>query len=196
MKVMRVNEIFHSLQGEGAFTGRAAVFVRFSGCNLSCPFCDTDHRPYREMTCADILHEVRRYPCSFIVFTGGEPSLQLDAEVLRFFRRAGYFIQVETNGTRPLPVALVDWVTCSPKDGFCPDARIVLERIDEVKVVFDGNHTPEAYLALPAKVYSLQPCDTGDLAANQEITSRCVSYILRHPQWRLSLQTHKILGVR
>lgn len=193
---MRVNEIFYSLQGEGAYTGRAAIFVRLSGCNLKCPFCDTNHQTYTEMTKEDILNELQKYDCKFIVFTGGEPTLQLDAETLNFFKRHKYFIQVETNGTGNLPVTLVDWVTCSPKDNFCSNAEIKQEKINEVKVVFDGNTDPAKYLDIQAEIYCLQPCDTGDEVRNKEIMQKCVDYILQHPKWCMSLQTQKILNVR
>lgn len=192
---MRVNEIFYSLQGEGAFTGRAAIFIRLSGCNLACEFCDTKHQVYKEYTKEEILQEIEELKAKFIVFTGGEPSLQLDAETVQFFKVRGYFIQVETNGTRKLPLN-VDWVTCSPKDAFCKNAEIKQEKIDEVKVVFDGNSDPEKYLSIPAKLHFLQPCDTGNESRNKEIVRKCVDYILGHPKWTLSLQTQKILNVR
>lgn len=192
---MRVNEIFYSLQGEGAFTGRAAIFIRLSGCNLACEFCDTKHQTYKEYTNEEILQEIAGFQSKFIVFTGGEPSLQLDAETVQFFKVRGYFIQVETNGTRKLPLN-VDWVTCSPKDSFCKNAEIKQEKIDEVKVVFDCGTDPEKYLSIPAKVYYLQPCDTGDEVINEGIIRHCVDYILEHPKWGLSLQTQKIINVR
>lgn len=192
---MRVNEIFYSLQGEGAFTGCAAVFVRLSGCNLNCAFCDTKHQAYRLLDASAVWREIADYPSRHLVFTGGEPSLQLDALTVRFFKEKGYFIQVETNGTRPLPPG-IDWVTCSPKDYFCSHAAICLEQVDEVKAVFDGNVNPEKYLRIPAKRYSLQPCDVGDKLKNEAILKQCVDYILSHPSWRLSLQTHKIINVK
>lgn len=192
---MRINEIFCSLQGEGAFTGRAAVFIRLSGCNLACGFCDTKHQTYEEYTKEEILREIADFQSKHIVFTGGEPSLQLDAETLHFFKLHGYYIQVETNGTIKLPFN-VDWVTCSPKDAFCRNAEIRQEKIDEVKVVFDCGTDPEKYLSIPAKLYFLQPCDVGDIEKNENITQQCVEYILAHPQWGLSLQTQKILKVR
>ena len=130
---MRVNEIFYSLQGEGAYTGTASIFIRLSGCNLSCDFCDTKHQLYKDYTKEEIAREIAVYEAKNIVFTGGEPSLQLDAETIDFFHKIGYFIQVETNGTRKLPYN-VDWVTCSPKDLFCKNAEIKQEKIDEVKV--------------------------------------------------------------
>lgn len=192
---MRVNEIFYSLQGEGAYTGRPAVFVRLAGCNLRCVFCDTKHQAYKDYTKEEIAREIAVYEARHIVFTGGEPSLQLDADTVDYFHELGYFIQVETNGTRKLP-SNVDWVTCSPKDLYCKGADIKQDKIDEIKVVFDGEHNPDKYLDIKAKSYFLQPCDVGDAFSNKQIIDACVTYILRNPKWFLSLQTQKILKVR
>lgn len=189
MKTLKINEIFYSLQGEGYFTGTPAVFVRFSGCNLKCTFCDTDHSPFTEMTGEDILSEIKQYPAKHIVITGGEPSLQLTHGIVQLLHENGYYVQVETNGTIPLPDN-IDWITCSPKS-----EEIVLQRINELKVLFDGNkpiHMPD----VNAEVYSLQPLDSGDKQRNQEITGATIEYILKHPKWRLSLQTHKLLDIR
>ncbi len=193
---MRVNEIFYSLQGEGAYTGVASIFIRLAGCNLRCQFCDTKHEPYKVLTEEEIMAQIEDFPSKHIVFTGGEPSLQLTAEICHYFRVRGYTIQVETNGTMKLPHNCVDWVTCSPKTDYCPHAEIKQERIDEVKVVFDGKIDVSKYLNIEAKYYSLQPCDVGDVMKNEEITKQCVEYILAHPQWHLSLQTQKFLKVR
>lgn len=192
---MRVNEIFYSLQGEGAYTGRAAIFIRLSGCNLSCVFCDTKHQAYKDYTKEEIAREIEVYEAKHIVFTGGEPSLQLDAETIDYFHKLGYFIQVETNGTKKLPYN-VDWVTCSPKGLFCKNAEIKQEKIDEIKVVFDGLIDPSKYLNIDAKLHLLQPCDVGDDFSNKQIVNLCVDYILSHPKWVLSLQTQKILKVK
>ena len=131
----RVNEIFYSLQGEGRHTGRAAVFVRFSGCNLRCPFCDTDFAAYKPMAIADIMNAISPWSeCGFVVLTGGEPSLQVDDALVEELHRAGFYVAVETNGTHALPDS-VDWVTWSPKDGFNDHVPpLALSRIDEVKV--------------------------------------------------------------
>mgnify|MGYP002626276660 CR=1 FL=1 len=141
----RVNEIFSSLQGEGFWSGTPMVFVRLSGCNLRCPWCDTDFAEYREMSASDIVAEAqelydvpneRRKMC---VLTGGEPSLQVDKELVDALHEAGFYICIETNGTRPLPAG-IDWVTLSPKTGFeGGDAEpCVLTCCDELKVVFCG----------------------------------------------------------
>ena len=193
---MRINEIFYSLQGEGYFTGTPAVFVRFAGCNLRCPFCDTDHEPFTEMTPEEVVEEVGRYPARHVVITGGEPSLQLTGTLVEALHAAGKFVAVETNGTHPLPPE-VDWVTLSPKDAFVGGkaARPVLERCDELKVVYTGETLPD-YGHIAATHRFLQPCDTGDAALNRAILSRCVDFIQRHPKFRLSLQTHKLIGLK
>lgn len=186
-KTYRVNEIFYSLQGEGMHTGVPAVFVRFSGCNLQCAFCDTDFQHYQELTAEEILTAVRAL-CedkhALVVLTGGEPSLQVDTELLDCLHGLGMTICMETNGTRPLPAGL-DWVTCSPKEG----SKVLIEAADEVKVVYTG-HDPEIWhRQIKAKHYLLQPCSC-------ENTQEVIGYILQHPCWRLSLQTHKYTAIR
>lgn len=194
----RINEIFYSLQGEGRHTGRPAVFVRFSGCNLKCPFCDTDFSAATLMTADDIINAISPWQtCGFVVITGGEPSLQIDDTLVERLHQAGYYVAIETNGTHALPEA-IDWVTWSPKDQFAPNVpALALKRINEIKVVFDGEHDPERYVSIASDAYlCLQPCDTGDTARNQQISKLCVDYILQHPHWHLSLQTHKLLNIQ
>lgn len=194
----RINEIFFSLQGEGYHTGQAAVFVRFSGCNLRCPFCDTDFSQSTDMTVADIVAEVQRLspdPRVLVILTGGEPSLQTDDTLINALRATGKTLCIETNGTHPLPAG-IDWITCSPKEG----TRIVLPRADELKIVYlpHTQNTPsgaptqdvEQWLRLlPATHLYLQPCSCQN-------TAEVIGYILRHPHWHLSLQTHKYLNIR
>ncbi|MDE6125535.1 MAG: 7-carboxy-7-deazaguanine synthase QueE [Muribaculaceae bacterium] len=189
---MRVKEIFYSLQGEGFHTGTPAVFVRLSGCNLRCPFCDTDHADGREMTAGEIVGAILAYPSRHVVVTGGEPSLQLDEELVGALRGAGFFIQVETNGTRPLPDG-IDWVTCSPKG-----APLAIGRADELKLVFgggDGMPLPSDFDGFDAAHRFLQPCDTGDAGRNAAVMAACVEYVKGDPRWRLSLQTHKLIDI-
>lgn len=196
----RINDIFYSLQGEGWNTGRAAVFVRFAGCNLRCPFCDTDFDSYREMTDEAIVAQMTQYPARLAVLTGGEPTLQVDEDFVELLHRHGYEVAMESNGTRQAPANL-DWLTVSPKvdEGtrVKSDGRIP----DELKVIFDENTDPEAYLPSSLTPHSspklyLQPCDTGNAERNLYIINRCVSYIKDHPWWRLSLQTHKLAGFK
>lgn len=182
-KTYKVNEIFCSLQGEGYFTGTAAVFLRFSGCNRRCSFCDTDHFDGRDMSADEIVAEVSRFTPRHIVVTGGEPALQLDSELVRALKAEKFFIQVETNGSLPLPPD-VDWVTCSPKD-----APWEIGRIDELKVVYQGQDVETLASLLPAPRLFLQPCSGENIAET-------VDYIMSHPRWRLSLQTHKLIDIR
>ncbi|MBR1400415.1 MAG: radical SAM protein [Prevotella sp.] len=197
-KSYRINEIFYSLQGEGRHTGRAAVFIRFSGCNLKCPFCDTDFDDYTEMTAMQIIESVKKWNrCGFIVLTGGEPSLQADELLVSALQQEGFYVAIETNGTRPLPCN-INWVTISPKTPFINCAPALAKvRADEVKVVFDGIHDPAPYVTLYGEAYlSLQPCDTGDAERNSELTRQCIDYIKRNPHWHLSLQMHKMVNIK
>jgi 7-carboxy-7-deazaguanine synthase (Cx14CxxC type) len=206
-----VKEIFYTLQGEGANAGRAAVFCRFSGCNLwsgreedradaVCRFCDTDFvgmdgtgggRFARAEALADAV--ARTWPGGggprFVVCTGGEPLLQLDPPLIDALHRVGFDIAVETNGTQPAPDG-IDWLCVSPKAG----APLVQQRGDELKLVFPQRGAePERFESLAFGEFFLQPMDGPDLEAN---TTAALEYCLQHPRWRLSLQTHKILGIR
>lgn len=207
MKTFRVNEIFYSLQGEGHNTGRAAVFVRFAGCNLRCSFCDTEFESYQEMTGARILESISGFPARFVVLTGGEPTLQVDENFVDLLHEHGFEVAMESNGTRPAPQNL-DWLTVSPKrkmliTNTAEGNMAQWREPDEIKVVFEENTNPEDVLAdslpLPRKrqpLLYLQPCDTGDAQRNATIMKRCIDYIRQHPQWRLSLQTHKLIGIQ
>jgi 7-carboxy-7-deazaguanine synthase len=206
-----VKEIFYTLQGEGANTGRAAVFCRFAGCNLwsgreedrrtaVCGFCDTDFvgtdgpgggkfSSARELASAIAekwLPEGQGRP--LVVCTGGEPLLQLDALLIDALHAAGFEVAVETNGTR-LPPAGIDWICVSPKAG----AELVLLAGDELKLVYPQEGLePERYGDLDFRHFFLQPMDGHDRERNTQLA---VEYCLRHPQWRLSLQTHKMVGL-
>lgn len=191
---MRVNEIFYSLQGEGRFTGTPAVFLRLSGCNLKCSFCDTSHEDGVEMEPDEIIGEILKYPSRHIVITGGEPSLQLDRDFVERLHQHGYFVQAETNGVKRLPDN-VDWITCSPK--YKP---ICYDEVQEIKYVYEGKESEEKILSLfpsvRAQEYYLQPCDVNNPEHNAEILVGCISFIKAHPEWKLSLQIHKILNIR
>ena len=194
---MRVNEIFYSLQGEGYHSGTPAVFVRLSGCNLKCPFCDTQHESGTEMSDEEIVEQVRQYPARMVVVTGGEPSLQLTRGFVNALHGIDKMVAVETNGTRRLP-GNVDWITLSPKDGYLgEEASVVLPFVDEIKVVYDGIHAPGMYPGVMCTHGRfLQPCDTGDPVRNAEIIHATIEYIKKDPRWKLSLQIHKILNIR
>lgn len=210
----QVKEIFYTLQGEGSQAGRPAVFCRFTSCNLwtgrerdrhraVCRFCDTDFVGTdgpgggRFRTAAALAGAVasawrgQPHPRSrrFVVCTGGEPLLQLDDAAVAALHQAGFEIAVETNGTRPAPAGL-DWICVSPKAG----ADLVLVTGDELKLVFpQPGAEPERFETLSFGRFRLQPMDGPDLARN---TRAAVDYCLAHPQWQLSLQTHKYLGIR
>jgi organic radical activating enzyme len=181
----RINEIFESLQGEGFHTGTAAVFVRFSGCNLACPFCDTDHRAFTEMTDEEIADATAQFKSELVVLTGGEPGLQVSERLVELLHANGKRVAIETNGTRQLP-ANIDWITVSPKEGSAP----ILTTANEVKVVFQEDIDVEKWhTAIKAEHYFLQPCSCQN-------TAETIRYIMEHPHWRLSLQTHKYIGIR
>ena len=136
----------------------------------------------------EIADVVAQYPAQHVVITGGEPSLQLTALLIELLHKLDKEVAVETNGTHILPEN-VDWITLSPKDAFIasPAAKVVLKRCNEMKVVFTGNELPN---------YVLQPCDVDDAEQNKKIIEATIAYCLQHPKWRLSLQTHKLLGIR
>jgi len=178
----KINQIFYSLQGEGYHTGKAAVFIRFSGCNLKCSFCDTEHEEGTLMSDEEILEAISAYPSDMVILTGGEPALWIDDAFIDMLHKAGKYICIETNGTRPLPKG-IDWVTCSPKEG----APVKIDHMDEVKVVYLRQDL-SSYIQLPAKHHFLQPCSCRN-------TMEIVNYILEHPEWQLSLQTHKLIDI-
>ena len=208
-----VKEIFYTLQGEGAQSGRPAVFLRFAGCNLwnglekdrndaVCSFCDTDFvgvdapgggRFQQPGDLADAVAAAwpgrrRARERSYVVCTGGEPLLQLDTPLVEALHRAGFEVAVETNGTLTAPAGL-DWICVSPKAG----APLKLTRGDELKLVYPQRGAPpKIYEDLSFTHFFLQPMDGPDLAS---ATQAAVTYCLEHPPWRLSLQTHKMLGI-
>ena len=201
----RVKEIFATLQGEVAQAGRAAVFLRFTGCNLwsglardraaaTCRFCDTDFVGGRAFAEADDVAAAvaAAWPgeggAPLVVATGGEPALQLDEALVDALRRRDFAVAVETNGTRDLPAGL-DWICVSPK----ADTTLAVTAGDELKLVYpQPGALPEAYRGFAFRHFFLQPMDGPDLAAN---TRAAVGYCLRHPDWRLSVQTHKLIGI-
>ena len=219
-----VKEIFYTLQGEGAQSGRAAVFCRFSGCNLwsgreedrsraICQFCDTDFvgtgpdgGKFKSATeLADAIDRSwagegrgaiedssplsTSLPRKYVVCTGGEPLLQVDENLISELHRRGFEVAVETNGTKPAPPSL-DWICVSPKAG----APLVQTTGSELKLVYpQADAPPEKFEHLGFRHFFLQPMDGPDTAAN---TESAIDYCLRHPRWRLSIQTHKLVGLR
>ena len=206
-----IKEIFLTLQGEGAHVGRAAVFCRFSGCNLwsgreqdrataTCRFCDTDfvgtdgtlggrYASAEELAGAIAEQWTGADENRYVVLTGGEPLLQLDAPLIEALHRRGFSIGIETNGTIDPPQG-IDWLCVSPKAG----AGLAIRQGQELKLVYpQPDAAPEHFAGLAFDRFSLQPMDGPDVVEN---TARAIDYCLRHPQWRLSLQTHKTLGIR
>lgn len=206
-----VKEIFKTLQGEGAQSGRAAVFCRFAGCNLwsgreqdragsVCSFCDTDFVGIDgtgggRFVDADALAEaVERewqgpHEGRYVVLTGGEPLLQVDSALVEALHARGFEIGVETNGTQDAPAGL-DWICVSPKS----DAPVTLTRGNELKLVYPQTKAPpEAFADLDFEHFFLQPMDSSDAEANLAATIR---YCTENPRWRLSLQSHKMIGIR
>ena len=194
----KVNEIFYSLQGEGYNTGTASVFIRLSGCNLHCAFCDTQHEEGTMMSLPEIVEQVMQYPkAPLIVLTGGEPSLWIDDDFVTGLKQmTGKRIAIETNGTHPLPQG-IDWVTLSPKTGLgnSGDLPVILTRCDELKVVYLGQDLSQ-YNNITADHRYLQPCWVSDSDQCSRNIHATVQAVLDNPQWRLSLQTHRVLGIR
>ena len=193
----RINEIFYSLQGEGYHSGTPAVFVRFSGCNLRCVFCDTQHQEGIMMSLQEIVNEINKYPIApLVVLTGGEPSLFIDEDFVAELKlKTGKTIAIETNGTRPLPSNL-DWVTLSPKTAFEGGdiEPCVLRSCDELKVVYLGQDLTQ-YETIKAQHRFLQPCFSDDESRRQTNMKACLKAVQEYPGWCLSLQIHRILGL-
>ncbi|WP_116125241.1 7-carboxy-7-deazaguanine synthase [Lewinella sp. IMCC34183] len=205
----KIKECFYTLQGEGAQAGRAAVFLRFTGCNLwsgreedrhaaVCKFCDTDFigtdgtngGRYTQVQCVELVRSL--WPGGgrpYVVCTGGEPLLQLDGPLIEGLQAAGFEVAVETNGTVPVPEQ-IDWVCVSPK----ANAPLVVAGGDELKLVFpqaEPEAQPDNFTHLAFEHFFLQPKDE----AGQDHTPATVAYCMRNPRWRISLQTHKIMNI-
>ena len=187
-------EIFESLQGEGRNTGRPCIFIRFAGCNLKCPWCDTDVAKRFSASAEDILRELRSFKAKSIILTGGEPTLVKEMpELIAALREKGYWIAVETNGTLAVDwLSFVDYVACSPKRG----APLALTAANEVRVVAEDEATVDFCRALRAQIaaddYYVSPCDHDgkiDFATAKAVLSQLDG-------WSLSVQLHKILGFR
>lgn len=190
---MKVNEIFYSLQGEGARAGQPTVFVRLTGCDLSCGFCDTEFVSGREMTTNELLAHVQQYPARWITWTGGEPMLQLKVETVEAFRAAGYQQSIETNGGHPVPFP-VDWVVVSPKVAEHIVARNFPQGVDELRYAWHAGK-----MAVPAPViqavhkYISPVCDGNRL--NTKNLKHCIELCKANPGWKLSVQQHKIWNI-
>jgi len=220
----KVKEMFYSLQGEGARAGRAAVFCRFSKCNLwngreesrldsICKFCDTDIigtdgqnggvfdraetlASKISMMWSENTNSTNSLSKPYVIFTGGEPLLQLNEDIIEHMHAKGFEVAIESNGTLPLPVG-VDWVCLSPKS----NAEVVFKRCDELKLVYPQHDAlPERFKDFPSAHFFLSPMASptihfGDDPIKQKNTKAALEYCLKHPQWRLTLQLHKLLGI-
>jgi organic radical activating enzyme len=189
-----VNEIFYSLQGEGGRQGEASIFIRLTKCNLKCDFCDTDFSQGTNMSVADILAFIRRFPCQWIVWTGGEPTLQLTENLLLRFKEEGFKQAIESNGHHKLS-GLLDYTVVSPKGN--PDyAKKHNSRVDEIRLpVQEGDILPCINDLPEADFYFLSPVFTGDATSTKANIDYCVEQIKLHPEWRLSVQIHKLIGI-
>lgn len=209
-KLYKIQEIYRTLQGEGFHTGKPAVFCRFTGCNLwsgreedrtsaSCQFCDTrfvgmDGPLGGKYTAEQLLTQILQVWAvdeqPFVVFTGGEPALQLDDTLVQLCKDAGCYVAIETNGTKNLPAGL-DWVCLSPK----PRSTVLLQSVSEVKLVYpqpEPEMSPENFLHISAQQYFLQPMDNLHKAKNTQLVQE---YCADHPPWRISVQRHKEWGI-
>ncbi len=190
----KINEIFYTIQGEGHYTGRPAVFIRFSGCNLKCPFCDTKFDTYNLMTTEEIIREINCLTSGnnsglLVVLTGGEPTLQVSSELIDALHKEKLYIAIETNGTHKIPEK-IDWITYSPKEQTTnSNSQERLSFVNELKIVYIGQDVEKYYNNIKALHYYLQPCSGKNI-------KETVEYILKHPHWQLSLQTQKIIGIK
>ena len=191
---LHVNEIFYSLQGEGGRSGEASVFIRLTQCNLRCDFCDTDFATGSEMSLDEILSRISAYPCRWIIWTGGEPTIQLTDEVLSFFKEKGYKQAIESNGTRPLS-KLLDYTVCSPKNNYTK-IRKINPQVDEIRIPIKSRDTLPDLNTLPvASFYFVSPIFSKNKSDTDSNIKYCVDLIKKSPEWRLSLQIHKLIGI-
>lgn len=191
---LNVNEIFYSLQGEGGRTGQASIFIRLAKCNLACSFCDTDFERGVKMSLEEVLKEIEQYNCKWIIWTGGEPALQLNEEVVSFFKEKGYLQAIETNGTKRLPAG-IDYITCSPKQNFELVKELIPE-VDELRFpIQKGDSLPDISVLPKTNRYLLSPIFDNDKIIKENV-DYCISLIKDNPIWALSLQTHKLIGIR
>jgi organic radical activating enzyme len=204
---LKVKEIFYSIQGEGGRAGEASIFIRLAECNLNCWFCDTDWSIGTDMTIAQIKNVIKDHPTEWIVWTGGEPTLQLTNEVLTQFPE--YKHAIETNGTNPVPT-MINYITVSPKKEVSietlqanfPERLGPGTCVDEFRYPYGtGESLPPYYGVLPtASYYFISPLFMGEKKKRFQMDDinviMCVDFVLKNPKWRLSLQTHKIINIR
>ena len=185
-------EIFYSLQGEGHRIGTPAVFVRFSGCNLSCAFCDT---PYEEvnlkLTESELIAKIEDFPVKSVIFTGGEPTLSLKETLIRRLKERNYYLAIETNGLLPVPQG-IDWITVSPKTSL---STIRQRSGSELKIIFGSQKNLEEWRRLDFRYFYLAP-ENGRDTLKPENNLAVIEYVKQHPEWRFTTQLHKAVGIR
>jgi len=185
-----ISEIFYSIQGEGAWTGAPSIFIRFAGCNLNCPWCDTNHISRRVLSLAGLLSNIAPYKSRRVILTGGEPALQVCEEMVAAFKHEGYIVHIETNGTLIVP-RNIDWITVSPKTDW-QEAEFAQNTGNELKLVYTGQ-TIERLIHLEETTsfdhYFLQP----EHKSNR--VKEAVELCKQRPVWRLGLQAHKLIGL-
>ena len=196
--IYNIVEIFHSVQGEGYRSGIPHVFIRFGRCNLRCEWCDTNFDVYEQKSVAEIMESVGKYDCKNIIFTGGEPMINDLWPLARVLKQNGYHLSIESNGTVAIPEGLLDWICISPKDQMYPNVSIKQQHGDELKCVYVGQ---------PLSMYEqlkqgfthlfLQPCydESATVEENGRGFALTEAVVKNNPEWRLSLQTHKWMGI-
>lgn len=199
---MKVKEIFYSIQGEGGRQGEASIFIRLANCNLNCWFCDTDWTKGIEMSLEQIQNEIKDFNCKWIVWTGGEPTLQLNDSILNYFANLGYKQAIETNGTNKVS-SLIDYVTCSPKNEVSLEDlhNNFPEGVNEFRYPVSDDVKIPSIKSLPyADNYFVSPIFTGEekkrFELNEQNIDKCIDFVLKNTDWKLSLQIHKILNIR
>ena len=190
---MKINEIFYSLQGEGARAGEASIFIRLSGCDLACGFCDTEFESGKEMTIDELMTEIDQYPAKWITWTGGEPLLQLTQDITDAFRLHGYKQSIETNGGHK-PPSSIDWVVVSPKVAEHVLARNFPDGVDELRYAWHKGKKSVPQPGICATHKYLSPiCDGNNI--NKENLLHCIDLCKENPQWKLSIQQHKLWNI-
>ena len=200
---LNITEIFHSIQGEGFHAGTAAIFIRGTGCNLACAFCDTDFSPRERLTPLEIADRIADYPCRFVVLTGGEPTIQAKGfrALVELLHERDYYVTMETNGTSADTLG-ADWVTVSPK--LSQNGAWVMKRAQELKLVYESQDL-RFFEASEFDHYFLQPKEIRtapwgggerDVAATRAEWEKTARAVMAHPRWKLSIQLHKELGMR
>jgi len=197
-KIYPIVEIFHSVQGEGFHQGMPSIFIRFGGCNLRCSWCDTDFDVWTDMNIGEIVNELSKYDCDRIILTGGEPALQDLLSLSLCLKPLGYHLSIETNGTIEIPTGIIDWICVSPKDQEYSNLKINQRTGDELKIVYLGQDlSMYDELKHGFEHLFLQPLyDEGQTTEWNGINFHSTFEKVReNPEWRLSLQTHKWMGV-